>query len=589
MKIKNIITYASASAFALCIASCTRGFIDMNEDPFQGPYVPGTEKPEEPEEPENPDDQSGKYADINMPGSIDQEVLNELHNNVSTLGATFKSFTYQGLVNDYQRTTNLTHDIYAGYFANNNPQFMTSSPNYVYTQGWSAKRWDHFYKDRSSEYKTLVNTFWFVDKERYKNAFYITRIYYAFLASTMTDTYGDMPFGLYVRGETAPEQCPYNTQKEVYDIIFRMLEQAVDSIVPGACDFTFAENEDKCYGGDEMKWLRFANTLRLRLALRISNVDPERAKQEGEAALTNQYGLMQSQDDRMRVMPNFAPVELGGEGASGEENEVVNCSYNYADVVMSKDMELAYKNLSSQLDPRCEISWYRPTPKAALDNGRENLRNDFTGCRIGDNNVTREFNEYSPLRCYTADKKALPDDYWFSYSREYLWLGYAECKFLQAEAALRGWSRAGGSAEDLFKEGIRESFNWYHLSALAETYIASLNIYNGTESNPFASGDKEAQLEQIITQKWLAVFPNGNEGWAEFRRTDYPRLLNHIGNQSPDVPMNKFIKRISYPLEELQYNAGNCPMDVTQGTRLWWDVQDTNNSNGERNNPDNFR
>ena len=52
MKIKNIITYASASAFALCIASCTRGFIDMNEDPFQGPYVPGTEKPEEPEEPE---------------------------------------------------------------------------------------------------------------------------------------------------------------------------------------------------------------------------------------------------------------------------------------------------------------------------------------------------------------------------------------------------------------------------------------------------------------------------------------------------------------------------------------------------------
>ena len=85
------------------------------------------------------------------------------------------------------------------------------------------------------------------------------------------------------------------------------------------------------------------------------------------------------------------------------------------------------------------------------------------------------------------------------------------------------------------------------------------------------------------------MFPNGNEGWAEFRRTDYPRLLNHIGNQSPDVPMNKFIKRISYPLEELQYNAENCPMDVTQGTRLWWDVQDTNNSNGERNNPDNFR
>ena len=193
MKIKNIITYASASAFALCMTSCTRGFEEMNQDPFQNPYVPGTSI-------------SGGEG-IDLPESVDQATIDELQNNVSTLGATFKNFTYQGLVNDYQRTTNLTHDIYAGYFANNNSAFIPSSPNYVYTQDWSARRWDHFYKDRSSEYKTLVNTFWFVDRERYKNAFYITRIYYAFLASTMTDTYGDMPFALYVRGETAPEQC----------------------------------------------------------------------------------------------------------------------------------------------------------------------------------------------------------------------------------------------------------------------------------------------------------------------------------------------------------------------------------------------
>lgn len=158
-------------------------------------------------------------------------------------------------------------------------------------QDWSARRWDHFYKDRSAEYKTLVNTFYYVDRKAYKNAFYMTRIFYAFLASTMTDTYGEMPFGVYVQGKAAPEKCPYNTQEEVYDMVFRMLTEAADSIQPGQCSFKFADREDKCYNGDEAKWIRFANTLRL--ALRISNVDPERARQEGVAALNHPGGLMQ--------------------------------------------------------------------------------------------------------------------------------------------------------------------------------------------------------------------------------------------------------------------------------------------------------
>lgn len=97
-------------------------------------------------------------------------------------------------------------------------------------QDWSARRWDHFYKDRSAEYKTLVNTFYYVDRKAYKNAFYMTRIFYAFLASTMTDTYGEMPFVVYVQGKAAPEKCPYNTQEEVYDMVFRMLTEAADSI-----------------------------------------------------------------------------------------------------------------------------------------------------------------------------------------------------------------------------------------------------------------------------------------------------------------------------------------------------------------------
>lgn len=288
--------------------------------------------------------------------------------------------------------------------------------------------------------------------------------------------------------------------------------EAADSIQPGKCPFKFADREDKCYNGDEAKWVRFANTLRLRLALRISNIDPEWAQKEGIAALNHPGGIMLSQDDRMKTIPNYAPIDMGGEDDGGLENEVANCGFRYSDVVMSLDMEQAYKNLGSGLDPRCRICWYRPTPKNFLEVGRE-MNTDYKGCAIGDNNISHETNVYSPLKCNHHEGKVLNDNYWFGYCREYIWLGYAECKFLLAEARLREWTYAYGSVEELFKEGIRESFNYYNMPDSAETYINRLNIYNGTQENPFAGNDKEAQLEQIITQKWLAVFPNGNEGW----------------------------------------------------------------------------
>lgn len=581
---KTIYLLTSLSiAVALFFSSCTDGFEALNTNPLNPPYAEGTN----PNPPVTPD----VNEDINLNKEIPQSALEELKNNVASIGSIFKKFTYEGLVNDYQRTTNLTHDIYAGYFANNHPSFNNNSPNYIYTEDWSGRRWGHFYKSRTTEYQSLARTFFYVDKEKYHNAYYITRIYYAFLASTMTDTYGDMPFGELVQCKPKSEKMPFDTQEKVYDKIFRILTQAADSIKLGQAGFKFTPSDDKCFGGDEEKWVRFANTLRLRLALRISNIDPARAKKEGEAALAHAAGMMRSQEDRMRTVPNYAPVAMGGENEGGSENEVANDSFRYLDAVMSKDIELGYKNLSSNIDPRCGICWFRPTPMENLLRGKENPRKNFTGCEIGFTEVFRVSDDYSVLRVNAwEDKSVLRDDYWFGYSREYIWLGYAECKFLQAEAALRNWKGVNGTPEQLFKEGIRESMNYYHLSAdKAEKYINELKIYTGTEPNPFATNNKEGILEQIIIQKWLAVFPNGNEGWAEFRRTDYPRLRNHLTNRDSDIPVGKFIKRVRYPFAEEATNGENMPKGVNQSTRLWWDVSDTNGAGGVRNTPNNFR
>lgn len=561
---------------SLLLCSCTDSFDKMNTHPYWEPYV-------------SEDNGSELFGDINLSEKTTDKELATLRNGKDGIGQIFKKFTYEGLVADYQRATNLTHDVYAGYFATNNPAFLNASPNYIYSNEWSSRRWDYFYKSRSAEYKVLARTFWYVDRKAYKNAFYISRIYYAFLASTMTDTYGDIPFKAYIKGEETSEKISYDSQKDVYDMIFRILKQATDNIEPGKCSFKFKETEDKCFKGDEEKWVRFANTLRLRLALRISNVDPIRAKQEGQEAMAHPAGLMKSQADRMATIPDYAPVDMGGENDGGKENEVVNCSYRYLDAVMSKDIELAYKNQSNVLDPRCPISWFRPTLKEELESGYESRRKDFTGCEIGSSDISRNSNQYSVLRCNAwEDKSVLRDDYWFGYSREYLWFGYAESRFLLAEASLRGWAGASKTPKQYFEEGIRASMDYYHISpSAADEYIKGLKIL--TSNDPFESNDREAILEQIITQKWLAIFPNGNEGWAEFRRTDYPRLRNHLNNRDADIPKNDFIKRVSYPNDEIEYNASNLPKNVNQGTRVWWDVANTNQISGERNKPNNFR
>lgn len=397
MKRNILYTGLIAATTLLTLGSCY-DLDEMNRDPYG---VEDTDKGGEitPEEPTD-----SKYANINLNYRVSKEDSAAYKKQLADAPAKFRKFLYEGYYNDYQRTTNLSHDIYAGYVANNQPKHAGKAPDYNYTDGWSALRWSFFYNDRSSEYRDLVRAYKFNDTpEKYRNMFYITRIYYAFLALANTDTYGDMPFTEYVQAKV-PEtnNVAYNTQEEVYDAMFLMLEQAVDSIKPDDASQYKIDKDDICYFGDANKWLRFANTLRLRMALRISNVAPERAKKEAEAALNNKYGLMTSNADNMQTVPRHAPVEMGGEDSGGDENGLAMCSVAYGgESVLSKDMEDFYRNLSDggkdyiikkgrkeeitkQIDPRCLVCWYRSNmTSSTLAEGKDALRNDFVGCERG--------------------------------------------------------------------------------------------------------------------------------------------------------------------------------------------------------------
>lgn len=564
----------------------------------------------------NDEEDKTKYADINVNYTIEKEDSAKCETDLRGAASTFRTYLYQGYYNDYQTTTNLSHDIYGGYVANNQPKHSKSAPDYGYADGWSSNRWKHFYEERSSEYRTLLRAFKFnKTPERYRNMFYITRIYYAFLALANTDTYGAMPFKVYASARI-PEtnNVPYETQEEVYDGMFRMLEQAVDSIQPEDSNQWYPEKDDICYFGDVNKWLRFANTLRLRMALRISNVDPARAKTEAENALASKYGLLASNEDNMQTVPKYAPVIMGGEDAGGDENVLAMCSVAYnGESVMSWDLENFYRTLSTgggkytikigrkdsqekTIDPRCLVCWYRSGMTAStLAAGEESLREDFKGCHRGAQEPEISMSEMKYSQTRTQPKPAsknLDPSYWFNYARPTVWMSYAESLFLKSEAALRGWENAGGDAESLFRQGVQASLDYYMINPTdASAYINGLVALN---DGTFASGDKEKILEAIITQKWMAVFPNGNEAWAEYRRTDYPALENQLTNMSGgDVPEGKTIKRIFYPISENsnQYftSHGELQTANSQGKRLWWDVADTNDGSGQRLKPNNFR
>lgn len=602
--------------FVMCAITSCYDLEDMGHNPYEiedktsgaGTEIEDTTK----------NNNNTRYADLDLTYKVSADDSLTCKTDLAGAASTFRNFLYEGYYNDYQITTNLSHDIYAGYVANNQPKHAKKSPDYGYADGWSGRRWAHFYDDRSSEYRTLLRAFKFnTTPQRYKNMFYVTRIYYAFLALANTDTYGAMPFKVYAQARI-PEtnNVPYNTQAEVYDCMFRMLEQAVDSIQPDDASQYNVGKEDICYFGDLHKWLRFANTLRLRMALRISNVDPVRAKKEGEAALNNQYGLMESNADNMQTVPKYAPVDMGGMDEGGSENGLTMCSIRYnGESVMSWDLEQYYRNLSTgggtyiirksrrefeekTIDPRCLVSWFRGNmSQNMIASATESVREDFKGCKRGTQapEISMSTLTYSLVRCQPKPlSKKLDPKYWFNDARPTVWLGYSESLFLKAEAALRGWTGKDLtlSTENYFRAGVKASMDYYQIDkAQASSYIDGLKVW---KEGVFASGDKERILEAIITQKWMAVFPNGNEGWAEFRRTDYPVLANQLSNMSGgDVPEGKNIKRIFYPNSEgsNKYFASHEDLKRanSQGKRLWWDVQDTNDNSGKRMKPNNFR
>lgn len=370
----------------------------------------------------------------------------------------------------------------------------------------------------------------------------------------LTDKYGPIPYTQIQGGSIT---VPYDTQEEVYKAMFKDLSEAVDMLVdfldsnPGSKPMA---RYDLVYAGDYAKWVKFANSLKLRMAMRIVYADQELARKMAEEAVNHPYGVMEEVADNANLTTKWNPLYIMWSP--------------YTDTRVCADIT-SYMN--GYQDPRREKYFQK---SSFVNGGYDGLR---SGIKVKSKKWALDYSAPN----IQADDLYLP------------WMNAAEVAFLRAEGALRGWDMKG-SAETFYRKGVTESFQQWGVNG-AEAYLANAtnkpaayvdpnktygNTAMSTITIRWENGDGfEKKLERIITQKWLAMWPIGQEAWSEFRRTGYPKFMPVKINNGGDATLtSKLARRIPYAPAELDKNYDNY-MDAVRllggddnySTKIWWD------------------
>jgi hypothetical protein len=455
----------------------------------------------------------------------------------------------------YQVAQNLFADLYAQYYATTATYFP--SDRNVIRMDWMQWHWRPIYTDCMPQLKVLLNE---TEAGSAENA--LASIMWVYAFHRLTDYYGPVPY--FKAGEALPS-IPYDAQDKIYDDFFKRLDAAVKVLATKTAEKPYG-SFDLMYGGDVNKWIKFANSLRLRLALRVSNVDPARAKSEAEAAVAS--GVMTTTSEDAYMFKTEAGTDVNGLSGISVWNEFR----------MSASMESVLKGYG---DPRIGV-FFQP---ATATGTYEGLRNGLSTTQLGDVKNSNNANSNVGTRWVTGSGSAWAR---VGTSPQNI-LHSAEVYFLRAEGALKGWNM-GGTAQSLYNSGIEKSMNQWGI-----TDAAAITAYVNSDKKPIApedalnspavsdtpikwSSDPAVQKAQIATQKWLALFPDGIEAWADMRRSKLPKLYPVVNSDNADIPAGERPRRI--PFIDYEKNTNKDGVDAAVGllggpdkatTPLWWD------------------
>lgn len=473
---------------------------------------------------------------------------------------------------EYQRSSILYAGLYCQYIANTSANY--NSGNYVYNNSWTERGfWTPYYQKQLKNLKEIQQSL--NEHPEYSDMYQIMRIVTAVGTMRLTDTFGDIPYFEAGKGET---QNSYDSQKDIYYDIFKELSEAVELLKQKRDNQLSYGNEDLIYRGDTDKWIKFANSLRLRAAIRLSFIDPEKAREEGEAVLKET--LFMSNEDN-------ACVEATN--TTGVGHPLINCSY-FNEFKASKTIVDILLNASAVKDPRLTLMLSQTEAWVSGEEGAiqfKGLPNGLPSAEVAlpEYDNTHNSGIWGYMWGYTWNNATKGSNATKPNGRLEIPLtimNYSEVCFLKAEAALRGWIGAG-EAQVNYKTGILASFKEMRNLAPEGSYnIEDDNTYITTGSVKWNdTADFETKLKQIITQKWLGIYPNSIEAWAEFRRTGYPQLIpiKQCLENSINISNGEFIKKLRYVDNELINNSTNAndkSLNNGQGdgvnVRVWWDT-----------------
>lgn len=464
----------------------------------------------------------------------------------------FAAAQYRSIQASWQTFQSLFADLQGQYFANIAQNF--SSDRNVMVGNWLNGAWSGFYGTAvPALIGVLENT---GPQGKYPNPgkYAIASIWKVYMYLPRTDYWGPIPYSQV--GNGGPE-VPYDSQEAIYKDFLTTLKTSAAALEAFKGKKIF-DTVDQIYAGDVDKWILFANTLRLRIAMRISKVEPALAKTEAEAAVAAGVFTTNAHDAFLKVTANsFNPM---------------NQATAWNEFRMSAAMESVLKGY---VDPRIS-KYFAPVPGTSNFKG---LRNGYTQGELG-------ADENKAGATSNVADQFLPA---VQATNPFAIMYASEAYFLRAEGALKGWAM-GGTAKDFYEKGIETAFKQWGIGD-----AAVITAYTNGTTTPIAlndmvktpalsdipvkfSADPAKQLEQIITQKWLANYPNGHEAWAEYRRTGYPKLYPRINSDNPDSPKDAVVRRTPFVIGEQQTNAKAVTDAITKlggedksSTRLWWD------------------
>jgi hypothetical protein len=460
----------------------------------------------------------------------------------------------------YQVYQNLHADLFAQYFANVNTGFITD--RYGINDSYMTNAFNQFYQQTARPIEVaIIET---SPTGRFPNPVKhaVAKIMKVAAFATRTDYWGPMPYSSFNNGQLA---VPYDSQEFMYKDFLKVLKENAEFLKGQPIKNAFSTN-DQIFNGNVDKWVKFANSLRLRFALRISVVEPALAKAEAEDAVAS--GVI-TVAGGINAGPGF-PVSATGDEAffkvTTNSPNVLNTLATNSNR-MSSAMESYLKGYS---DPRLD-KYFAPVSGTTF----KGLRNGYPAAQLQGDNSAASNSNVGPLLAVAA-AATTPN----------IVMTLAEVNFLRAEGALKGWNM-GGTAKELYEGGIRSSLRQWGVTTAAtvDAYLAGTKGSVAVKDGPALSqvqvkwSDKaDENLEQVMTQKWLALYPNGLEAWADYRRTGFPKLYPRINSESPILKADDIIRRVPYGSYEITNNNAEYRKAVDrdlggkdqQDIRLWW-------------------